>query len=54
MILRREQALLDKVGASVIIEYKAIVASFADIMKRSRIYQAGKKSRYLNESKTIK
>ena len=47
----REQALLDKVGASVLNpEYKeAIVASFADIMKRSRIYQASKleKSRYL-------
>ena len=41
----REQALLDKVGASVLNpEYKeAIVASFADIMKRSRIYQAGNK-----------
>lgn len=47
----REQALLDKVGASVFNpEYKeAIVASFADIMKHSRIYQASKleKSRYL-------
>ena len=40
----REQALLDKVGASVINpEYKeAIVASFADIMKHSRTYQASK------------
>ena len=47
----REQALLDKVGASVLNpEYKeAIVGSFADIMKRSRIYQASKleESRYL-------
>ena len=40
----REQALLDKVGASVLNpEYKeAIVASFADIMKHSRTYQASK------------
>ena len=41
---KREQALLDKVGASVLNpEYKeAIVASFADIMKHSRTYQASK------------
>ena len=40
----REQALLDKVGDSVVNpEYKeAIVASFADIMKHSRTYQASK------------
>ena len=39
-----EQALLDKVGASVVNpEYReAIVASFADIMKHSRTYQASK------------
>lgn len=47
----REQALLDNVAASVVNpEYQeAIVASFADIMKRSRIYQASKleESRYL-------
>ena len=46
-----EQALLDNVAASVVNpEYQeAIVASFADIMKHSRIYQASKleKSRYL-------
>ena len=41
---KREQALLDKVGASVANpEYQEpIVASFADIMKHSRTYQAGK------------
>ena len=48
---RTGKALLDKVGASVLnSEYKeAIVASFADIMKHSRIYQASKleKSRHL-------
>ena len=40
----REQALLDKVAASVASpEYQeAIVASFADIMKHSRTYQIGK------------
>ena len=40
----REQALLDKVAASVTNpEYQeAIVASFSDIMKHSRTYQAGK------------
>lgn len=40
----REQALLNKVAASVTNpEYQeAIVASFADIMKNSRTYQAGK------------
>ena len=40
----REQALLDKVAGSVANpEYQeAIVASFADIMKHSRTYQAGK------------
>ena len=40
----REQALLNKVAASVTNpEYQeAIVASFADIMKHSRTYQAGK------------
>lgn len=40
----REQALLNKVAESVTNpEYQeAIVASFADIMKHSRTYQAGK------------
>lgn len=40
----REQALLNKVAASVANpEYQEpIVASFADIMKHSRTYQAGK------------
>ena len=40
----REQALLDKVAASVTNpEYQeVIVASFSDIMKHSRTYQAGK------------
>lgn len=40
----REQALLNKVAARVTNpEYQeAIVASFADIMKHSRTYQAGK------------
>ena len=40
----REQALLNKVAASVTNpEYQeAIVASFSDIMKHSRTYQAGK------------
>lgn len=40
----RERALLDKVAGTVTnSEYQeAIVASFADIMKHSRTYQAGK------------
>lgn len=40
----REQALLDNVAASVVNpEYQEpIVASFADIMKHSSTYQAGK------------
>lgn len=40
----REQALLDKVAGNVAnLEYQEpIVASFADIMKHSRTYQAGK------------
>ena len=44
MIPNESRPLLDKVGASVLnSEYKeAIVASFADIMKHSRIYQASK------------
>ena len=44
MIPNESKPSLDKVGASVLNpEYKeAIVASFADIMKHSRTYQASK------------